>query len=313
MRASHLIRFTLAALLACLPACSREKTTAGTALFPATGGVAATNYPLAWIAGHLLDGALPVEFHCPPDEDPAHWQPDEAAILAMQKARLILLNGAGYEPWLQTVTLPEDRLVDTSASFAGSLVTIEDAVTHSHGPGGAHTHSGTAFTTWLDLDQAARQAAAVRDALLPLLDGAEARAGLEARAEALVSELRALDGRLATAGRKLGGTPLLGSHPVYQYLARRYGLNLLELHWEPDEVPDAKVIADLKTKLEKHPARWMLWEDDPLPESVELLKEMGISSATFAPAANQPDEGDFLSIMQANAKALEGVADAGRP
>jgi zinc transport system substrate-binding protein len=30
---------------------------------------------------------------------------------------------------------------------------------------------------------------------------------------------------------------LLASHPVYQYLARRYGLNLRSLVWETDEVP----------------------------------------------------------------------------
>ena len=38
--------------------------------------------------------------------------------------------------------------------------------THSHGPGGEHSHTGTAFTTWLDPLLALQQAKASRDALI---------------------------------------------------------------------------------------------------------------------------------------------------
>jgi hypothetical protein len=56
-------------------------------------------------------------FLAPGDEDPAFWQPDDAAI-AFQNADVILMNGAGYSKWAEKVTLPQSKVVDTSAAFA---------------------------------------------------------------------------------------------------------------------------------------------------------------------------------------------------
>jgi len=75
-----------------------------------------------------------------------------------KRADLIVLNGAGYAKWTAKVSLPLLRTVDTSKSFEDTLIAMTDEITHSHGPGGDHSHSGTAFTTWLDFSQAARQA-----------------------------------------------------------------------------------------------------------------------------------------------------------
>lgn len=56
-----------------------------------------------------------------------------------------------------------------------------------------------------------------------------------------------------------------------------------------------------------HAARWMFWESEPLPETVERLRELGVRSAVFDPCGNSPEEGDFLSVMAANTAALEGL------
>jgi zinc transport system substrate-binding protein len=41
----------------------------------------------------------------------------------------------------------------------------------------------------------------------------------------------------------------------------------------------------------------MIWEDQPLPEVVTRLGEMGIRSLVFRPCGNRPASGDFFSIM----------------
>ena len=105
---------------------------------------------------------------------------------------------------------------------------------------------------------------------------------------------------------ELGDVPLLGSHPVYQYLARRYGLNLQSVHFEPDENPDEETWADLERLHDAHPAATMLWEAEPLPEIAERLRALGIESIVFDPAGNRPASGDFLEVMTANAANLEG-------
>jgi zinc transport system substrate-binding protein len=81
------------------------------------------------------------------------------------------------------------------------------------------------------------------------------------------------------------------------------------LHWEPETVPDAKALEELKGILQTHPAKTMLWEGAPAAESVALLKQMGIGSEVFAPCGNRPEAGDFVTMMEANVKTLEGVAE----
>jgi zinc transport system substrate-binding protein len=51
----------------------------------------------------------------------------------------------------------------------------------------------------------------------------------------------------------------------------------------------------------------MIWEGEPLPESVAKLKEMGIESIVFDPCGNRPDEGDFLSVMKNNVANLRRI------
>jgi zinc transport system substrate-binding protein len=59
--------------------------------------------------------------------------------------------------------------------------------------------------------------------------------------------------------------------------------------------------------LAEHPAAWMIWEGDPLPESVERLRQLGIESVVFDPAGNVPEDGDFLAVMQNNVENLRSV------
>ena len=84
-------------------------------------------------------------------------------------------------------------------------------------------------------------------------------------------------------------------------------MNLASVHFEPDEFPDAGAWRDLETRLADHPARWMLWEGEPLPETAAKLSDLGIESVVFDPCGNTPTEGDYLTVMKANATTLSQV------
>ena len=93
----------------------------------------------------------------PANSDPAFWRPSDADVAALQAADLILLNGAGYAKWRHYVSLPESRTANTGRGFANTLIVVKERGTHSHGADGEHSHSGFAFTTWLDMQQARQQ------------------------------------------------------------------------------------------------------------------------------------------------------------
>ena len=256
------------------------------------------NYPLKYFAQRIAGEHAEIVFPAPAGDDPAYWMPDTETISEYQGADLILLNGADYAKWVNKVTLPRFRMVDTSASFKKQYVETAGVVTHSHGPGGEHAHEAIAFTTWMDLSLAARQAKAIADALSrkkPHL-----REIFQNNFQPLERDLLALDQDLQLIAAKNRSQPLMASHPVYDYFSRRYGLNIRSLHWEPDEVPSSEQIMELRKIRKDHPAKWMIWEGEPHPASVAKLKALGMHSFVFDPCGNVPKEGDFLSVMRQN-------------
>ena len=117
--------------------------------------------------------------------------------------------------------------------------------------------------------------------------------------------LKRTESNVAATAKLFHYTEIIVSHPVYDYFARRYGLNIVSVHWEPDEVPHDDQLRELKEILNQHPAKWMIWEGDPLPESVEKLKSMSVSSLVFDPCGNKPEQGDFITVMKQNIENLK--------
>jgi len=260
------------------------------------------NYPLQYFAQRIAADHAEVIFPAPPNVDPAFWKPDSETIRAYQKADLVLLNGAGYAGWVEKASLPRLRQVNTSASFKDGYIALQDGVTHSHGPAGDHSHAGTAFTTWLDFYQAVQQAESIMHALVKKRPGYQAV--FAQNFNALRDELMAIDLKIQKLVASQAEQPMLASHPVYQYLARRYTLHIEELQWEPDVVPGDAEWQGLRYVTESFPAQWMFWEKQPVPEIVRRLDAMGIGTLVFNPCANHPRQGDFLDVMQQNVQNL---------
>jgi zinc transport system substrate-binding protein len=288
------LKFFSLILALILIGCSEKETASKTEKKILT--VYTVNYPLAYFTQRIGGEAVEVVFP-EIDGDPAFWEPSPEGLAGFQRADMILLNGAGYAKWLDYASLPQSRLVDTSSGFKNKYIEIEDAMTHSHAGGEAHSHGVAAFTTWLDPTLAIAQAAAIDAALAVDQSGFE-----ELRADLL-----ALDKSLEAAFRRLSGKALIGSHPVYQYLKRKYDLDLRSLHWEPDVMPGPEMWRELEELRAKHASSILLWEDEPLPEIKERLTAMGIRSVVFNPCGNRPEEGDFLSVMRANVANIKSL------
>ena len=261
------------------------------------------NYPLQYFAQRIAGEHAEVVFPAPPQVDPAFWMPDKQTIRDYQEADLVLLNGAGYAKWVKKVSLPRLRQVDTSASFAGSYIAVQNTVTHSHGPAGDHSHAGTAFTTWLDFYQAVQQAESVMQALAEKQPAN--KAVFERNFADLRKDLMALDLEMQKTVADRPGQLLLASHPVYQYPARRYLLHIETVQWEPETVPEDNEWQRLRYATEDFPAQWMLWEKQPVSETITRLDAMDIGVLGFDPCAGRPEQDDFLGVMQQNVQNLK--------
>ena len=256
------------------------------------------NYPLQYFTQRIAGDHAQVVFPAPADVDPAFWMPERKTISEYQQADLVMLNGAAYAGWVSKVSLPRLRQVDTSKAFKDGLIMVKDTVTHRHGPAGEHSHTGTAFTTWLDFYQAVQQAEAIAEALSRKQP--EHKSEFEKNLAALRKDLMALDLEIQQSVATKPRQRLFASHPIYHYLARRYELHIEDMVWEPDDMPNDQQWQQLWLVQEGFPADWMLWEKQPLSEIVQQLDSMGIGIAVFDPCANRPASGDFLSVMHDN-------------
>ena len=264
-----------------------------------------SNYPLYFFVESLAGELVEIQFPAKESGDPAFWDPDPEAISKMQQADLILLNGASYEKWLENISLPVSKQINTAQSYKDRLIKIREKVAHTHGPQGEHEHSGTAFTTWLDLSLAIQQAANVKEALINALP--DQKDAIEKNFENLKTAISALDSDLVSVTEELTEIKVLFSHPVYQYFENRYNIEGISLHWEPDTEPDESMWKELEDILKKESIKYMIWEDQPLPGVEKQLNELGVSCIVFNPCGNVPEEGDFLSAMRRNIENLKKI------
>ena len=268
--------------------------------------VYAVNYPVAYFAERIAGDAAEIVLPVPQGQEPAFWDPSIAEIGRFQQADMILLNGANYALWTRTTSLPRSRTVDTSRGFADRYIAA-DAVTHSHGPEGAHAHGDTASVTWLDFTQAILQAEAIADALRRRRpDEAD---GFAARLAALRSDLKALDDEARAIAADAGDTLFVASHPLYQYFARAYGLRMKSFGWEADAGLTEAQWAEFDAQRAGAPGAVMIWETEPPADFAAALARRGVAGTVFTIADNR-GEADFLETMHANLRALSEAVGA---
>lgn len=266
--------------------------------------VIAANYALQYFADRLFGDTAGVVFPVPGDVDPSFWRPSIADISMIQSADLILLNGAGFATWVDRVSLPRSKVVNTTAAIEDKFI-VTESITHSHGDGGEHSHEGLASYTWLDPSLAIAQAEAIATAITTR-DLAPANQ-VDARLAELRADLDALDTQTRIALDGLGDVAIIVTHPRYQYFARRYGLSISALEWEAGAMPNEAEVADLQALADKTQAQILIWEAEPPAAAFELAEEMGLQNVIFSPLAHGVDGRSFLEQIESATSALSEV------
>lgn len=264
--------------------------------------ISVVNYPLYYFAKSI--GGDMVSVYLPAiGGEPSHWKLEARQVSNFQKADLILANGAGYARWMEKVSLPSSKIVNTSSSFRDQWIETDEETVHSHGPEGEHSHKGTASIVWLDFKLALQQANSIYEALILLLPEKELE--LSKNFDQLKKDLKELDQRAEAISARLGDTYIIASHPVYQYFEAGYDINLINMHWEPNEMPVEEAWNNFDQLTKTHKAQIMIWEDQPTKEIHSKLESLGIRASVFNVCGNKPDAGDFLYMMNENLASLE--------
>jgi zinc transport system substrate-binding protein len=292
--------------LTALISCSQPGGTAEKAPRSGPIEVRSTSFPAAYLVDRV--GGEGVAHTCilPPGESASEWHPGAEVVAGLAEADLIVANGAGYEAWIKTASLPDEKLVFTAQGIR--LIEVEGQ-THSHGKKGEHSHGETDPRTWTDPKAYLQQARNVKEALTQL-DGGN-RAYYHDRLAILEAELEALHLRLAAAAETLAGTSLVSSHPDFNYLARRYGLTLRSFAFEPGKPPSGLQLASFQAWSQDKDKVAILWNSKPSPTVASAFPKE-VRHIHLDPL-NQPgaDDYDYLRQAGGNIERLKSIPSSG--
>lgn len=195
-----------------------------------------------------------------PGGDPHVFQPTPQEARAIAEADLVVVNGLGFESWL-------DRLVEASG-YDGPIVVASQRVTplsadsHDHDEGDAHAnhaqgedHAGEVRHeddevydphAWQDLGNARLYVAAIADGLAAA--DPEGAGHYAANAERYDAEIAALAAEATAAFAALGSErrTVLTNHDAFAYLAAAYDLSMVAPQGLSTEAePSARDVAAL--------------------------------------------------------------------
>jgi len=245
-----------------------------------------------------------------PDGDGHVYQPTPADARTVAAARLVVVNGLGFEGWM-------DRLVKASGSRAAVVTATrgvkplrDPAAGHGHGHGHGHDIDPHA---WQDVGNARLYVAAIRDALIEA-DPA-GRADYEARATAYLGRLDALDAEIRAAIARIPADRrrVITSHDAFGYFSKAYGLAFeapqgVSTESEASARDVARIIRQIRA--EKLPAVFIENVSDPRLMD-RIAKETGarIGGRLYSDALSRPDgpAGTYIEMMRNNIRELSSA------
>lgn len=235
----------------------------------------------------------------PAGAEPHDWEPTTRDMSLLETADLLVVNGAGFEHWVDTVVPALQNPLPLAETAAGIPPLEVD-----HDDGHSHSHSQDPHV-WLNPLNAIQQLAVIRDALTALDPGGAAiYAANYAEYEA---RLLGLDETYSHALAPLPGRDIVVAHEAFGHLCNRYGLHQvaaqgLSPEGEPDPAQMAQVIQYART----HKVRVIFFEELASPKVAQVIaREIGATTAVLNPLESLTDQQlesgeDYFSIMEQN-------------
>jgi zinc/manganese transport system substrate-binding protein len=180
-----------------------------------------------------------------PDQDPHLFEASPSAARTIADARIVVRNGAGYDPWMTKLTAVSergDRQVIVVAHLVGRKA-------------GENPH------LWYDPATMPAYARAVAAALSA--DDPAHGADYQQRLQAFLDSLKPLDAKVASLRSRFAGTPVTATEPVFGDMAAALGLVMrnerFQLAVMNDTEPRASDVAAFEDDLRQRRVRALLY------------------------------------------------------
>lgn len=230
-----------------------------------------------------------------PDQDPHLFEASASAARRIAEARIVIFNGADYDPWMPKLL---------SASPRASRKVIEVA-TLVHKKAGDNPH------LWYDPNVMPTLAKALT-AVLTAVD-ANHHADYERRLVKFEGALEPLHEKVAALRRRYSGVSITATEPVFGYMATAIGLNMrngdFQLAIMNGSEPSPSQIAAFENDLRARAAKVLLYNNQVSEEMTKKMQAIAKDSgvAVVGISETEPPGTTFQEWMLAQLNALEAA------
>lgn len=235
-----------------------------------------------------------------PDQDPHLFEADARTARALSDARVVIANGADYDPWIDKLlgaAKAENRTEIVAAALVGKTT-------------GDNPH--------LWYDPATMTAVAGR--LAERLGEVDAphKAEYAANAKAFAAGLKPLDAKVAAMKMRFAGTPVTASEPVFGYMAGLLGLDMRNERFQTAVMngtePSPADVAAFEDDLRAHKVKALLYNSQADDEAVKRL--VGIARDAHVPVVGvsetEPAGKSYEAWMLDQLTTLDEALSSGR-
>lgn len=252
---------------------------------------------LADMARELVPAGVQASALVGPDSDAHVYEPSPADGKRLAQADLVLVNGLGFEGWIE-------RMVKVSG-YRGTVAVASQGIQPRSG--GHHDIDPHA---WQDLALARRYAANISAALAQRWPGQ--RDEIERRHADYVARIDQLDARVRGW---LSAVPraqrrVITSHDAFGYFGAAYGVDFLAPQgWNTHSEPSAAAVARLIRQIKQDGVRAVFIENISDPRLVERIAREGgvrIGGTLYSDALSAPGgpAATYLQLFEHNARSL---------
>ncbi|WP_028544118.1 metal ABC transporter solute-binding protein, Zn/Mn family [Paenibacillus taiwanensis] len=285
-------------------------------------------YPLYFLVNEIGGDTVNTINLIPAGVEPHDWTPKSQDIQNASQAQLLIVQGAGFEGWLDDFKKGLDAqstVQITEASKGIALITAtgdeHEGEAHQHEEAEAghenhegheghdHDHGGIDPHTWVSPKSALIMAQNVKDALIQA--NVSHKAEYDQRYETLHKKLVALDQEYVDSLQSLKKREMVVSHQAFGYLCRDYNLAQHAIMGvSPDAEPRAQDLVKLSKLVKEEGIKYIFFEElvsDQLAKT--LADETGVETLVLSPleglTQEQEKAGDnYITLMERNLQNL---------
>jgi zinc transport system substrate-binding protein len=282
----------------------------------ATLRVVASFYPLYEFAGRIGGDLVEVRNLVPAGAEPHDFEPAPQDVAALHAARLLVYNGAGFEPWVNKLLAILPPGVERVNATEGVTLIKHEQTSQGHTEGGAGPRAGPPGVdphVWLDPVLAQQQVDNILAGFARI--DPQRMATYAANAARLKVDLQALHDRYAGTLRPCRIKTLVTTHAAFGYLARRYGLSMIPISGlSPESEPSPARMRAVVQQVRRYGIRVIYFETLVNPKVAETIaREAGARTLVLNPVeglrTEEQDRGaTYFTVMDENLRNLaEGL------